>query len=111
MKYLGISFGTRRIKRKKCVESKIQIFFETLNKSEYSELGFNQMINVIRYKIASKMYYLFVNNDVRIIRISVCDKMIRNINNRFVKGQKLQKWMMYANMKNGNLGLPNLCDK
>jgi hypothetical protein len=43
--------------------------------------------------------------------LELIDRKVRGVVNGFVKGQSLQKSFLYANFKNGGLGLPSMLDE
>jgi hypothetical protein len=63
---------------------------EELDKVEFSGLTLIKIIRVIRCYILNKLYYVFAYTDVCGKYLNDIDQKVRNIINRFVKGQSLQ---------------------
>jgi hypothetical protein len=53
-----------------------------------------------------KLYYILASMDMLPKYLKVIDDKVKNVVNRFRKGQCLQKSFIYANSRNGGLGLP-----
>jgi hypothetical protein len=111
VKYLVVPIGSKRICKKKFIEAKVQKFFEELDKIEYCGLAINQVIRVIRCYIVNKLYYIFANMDVPKGVPQSIDKRVRNIINRFMKGQYLQKSFIRESARIGGFGVPCMEDE
>jgi hypothetical protein len=109
--YLGVPLGSRKISKKKFIEAKINKVYEELDKLEFSGLAFNQIIKTIRCFITNKMYYLFANMDIPKNVLVKLDIRIRRVVNNFLGGQAIQRSFIYANVRNGGLGIPCMEDE
>jgi hypothetical protein len=85
--------------------------YAEINKPVFSGLYFNQIVRTIRGFIINKMYYLFANMDIPNTVLDNMDRRIRKIVNNFIGDQSLQKSFIYANVKNGGLGIPRMKDE
>jgi hypothetical protein len=81
VKYLRVPMGSKRISKTKFLEGKVQIFFEELDKMEYSDLALNQIIRTIRCYILNKRYYVFANMDIPAKYLNVVDNRVRSVVN------------------------------
>jgi hypothetical protein len=106
IKYLGVPLGSRRLSRKKFIEAKFNKVYEELDKLEFSGLAFNQIVKTIRCFISNKLYYLFANMNIPKGILQRLDLRIRRIVNNFLGGQAIQRSFVYANVRNGGLGIP-----
>jgi hypothetical protein len=111
IKSLGVPLGSRKISKKKFIEAKINKIREELDKLEFSGLAFNQMVKTIRNFITNKLYYLFVNMFISKGVLESLDTRIRKVVNNFLGGQAIQKSFIYANVRNGGVGIPCLVDE
>jgi hypothetical protein len=111
VKYLGVPMGSKRTSKTKFLEGKVQKVLEELNKVGYSGPALNQMIRTIRCYIFNKLYYVFANMDIHAKYLNVIDNRVRSVVNRFIKGQCLQKSFIYANGRNGELGVRCMIDE
>jgi hypothetical protein len=111
IKYLGVPLRSRKISKKKFLEAKINKVYEELGKLEFSGLAFNQVFKTIRKFITNNMYYLFANMDVPDTVLNKLDSRIRRVINNFIGGQSIQKSFIYANVRNGGLGIPCMIDE
>jgi hypothetical protein len=106
IKYLGVPLGSRKIAKKKFIEAKVNKVFEEFDKLEFSGLAFNQIVRTIRCFITNKMYYLFANMEIPKGVLDKMDRRIRKIVNNFIGAQSIQMSYIYANVRNGGLGIP-----
>jgi hypothetical protein len=105
IKYLGVLLGSRRISKKKFMDAKINKINEELDKLEFSGLAFNQMVKVIKCFFTNKLYYLFANMYVPEGVLNRLDIRIRKVVNVFIGVQTIQRSFIYANVRNGGLGI------
>jgi hypothetical protein len=111
IKYLGVPLGSRKISKKKFIEAKVNKIREELDKFEFSGFAFNQIVKTLRNFITNKLYYLFANMHISKNVLERLDIRIRKVVNNFLCGQTIQRSFIYANVRNGGLGIPCLVDE
>jgi hypothetical protein len=91
--------GSRKISKTKFLKTKVQKVFEELDKAEFSGLALNQIMITIRSFILNRLFFIFAKMDIPKKFLEQIDMKVRDVINRFIKRQCLQKSFIYPNVK------------
>lgn len=85
------SLSSKRITKKRFVETKMNKLFNELDKLENLSLTIESKLKVIERFMIPELSYIMSNNSIQKDQARAIDARIRRIINNFVKGQKIQR--------------------
>jgi hypothetical protein len=88
---LETSLSSKRITKKRFVETKMNKLFNELDKLENLGLTIESKLKVIERFMIPELSYIMSNNSIQKDQARAIDARIRRIINNFVKGQKIQR--------------------